>query len=235
MNLFVGKFISESEFELLPEESHHLVKVLRMNSGDEIMITDGQGNLAKAILNIKGKTANIETFELIINSQKNKEDRFLHIAIAPTKNIDRFEFFLEKATELGISEITPLLCSNSERKNLNIEKCEKQIIAACKQSLRTNFPKLNPLIKFSDFIKQKRDNLFVAHCYQEFEKISLKEITPLKNITVLIGPEGDFSKHEIQELLQQNIKGVSLGNQRLRTETAGIFTAAAYFFEQVSK
>lgn len=151
----------------------------------------------------------------------------LHIAIAPTKNIERIEFFVEKATEMGISEITFLLTDKSERKNINLEKLRKQAISASKQSLRFHFPIVNDLVKFSDFVKGlNAENTFVAHCDKAFERMKLQNIKPNENITFLIGPEGDFSPKEIQILAEKGVKAVSLGKQRLRTETAGIFLAA---------
>ena len=151
----------------------------------------------------------------------------LHIAIAPTKNIDRIEFFVEKATEMGISEITLLQTEKTERKNITIEKLRKQSVSASKQSLRVHFPIINDLTKFSDFIKEiNPEKTFVAHCNENLVRINLKEIKPQENITFMIGPEGDFSEKEIQILAEKGVKAVSLGNQRLRTETAGIFIAA---------
>jgi len=147
----------------------------------------------------------------------------LHVAIAPTKNIDRFEWFLEKATEIGIDEITPLLCERSERKILKAERLEKIIESAMKQSLKFHLPKLNPLIKFSDFINQDFDSdLYIAHC-EETDKKTLKSmLVPNKNTTILIGPEGDFSTVEIEKAMQQNFVSITLGETRLRTETAGL-------------
>ncbi|WP_332033759.1 RsmE family RNA methyltransferase, partial [Kaistella sp.] len=158
----------------------------------------------------------------------------LHIAIAPTKNIDRIEFFLEKATEMAVSEVSLIHTEKTERKNLNIDKLRKQSIAASKQSLRFHFPVVNDLVKFSDFIKTlDPQTTFVAHCNENLERIDIKEITPEKNITFLIGPEGDFSDKEIQLLAERGIKAVSLGSQRLRTETAGVFVAAWNYFKMM--
>ena len=196
-----------------------------MKSGEEIFVTDGKGNLAKGNLVFEGKKVHLEILEI-----KEKLPNFspqLHIAIAPTKNIDRIEFFVEKAVEMGISEITFLQTEKTERKNISIEKLTKQAISASKQSLRFHFPKMNDLVKFSDFIKNlNAETTFVAHCNENLERIHLKDIDSRENITFLIGPEGDFSDKEIQILVENGIKAVSLGNQRLRTETAGIFVAA---------
>jgi len=151
----------------------------------------------------------------------------LHIAIAPTKNIDRIEFFVEKAVEMGISEITILQTEKTERKNLNIDKLRKQAIAASKQSLRFHFPIINDSIKLQDFLKTIHpEHTFVAHCHENLHRIALNEIPKLDQLTFLIGPEGDFSEREIKLLAEHHVKAVSLGNQRLRTETAGIFVAA---------
>ena len=224
MKLFYGE-ITGNTVIINNEEQQHIVKVLRMKSGEEIFVTDGKGNLAKGNLVFEGKKVHLEILEI-----KEKLPNFspqLHIAISPTKNIDRIEFFVEKAVEMGISEITFLQTEKTERKNISIEKLTKQAISASKQSLRFHFPKMNDLVKFSDFIKNlDAETTFVAHCNENLERIHLKDIDSRENITFLIGPEGDFSDKEIQILVENGIKAVSLGNQRLRTETAGIFVAA---------
>lgn len=224
MKLFFGE-INNEIVTINDEEQQHIVKVLRMKNGEEIHVTDGNGNLASGKLLIEGKKANIEVSEI-----KRDFPDFspkLHIAIAPTKNIDRIEFFVEKAVEMGISEITILQTEKTERKNINIDKLKKQAIAASKQSLRFHFPIINDSVKISDFLKNiNPESTFVAHCHENLERTQLKEIPHLENITFLIGPEGDFSEKEISFLAENKIKAVSLGNQRLRTETAGIFVAA---------
>lgn len=223
MKLFFGEVIPEVKIN--EEEQTHIVKVLRMRSGEEIFVTDGKGNLAKGNLHFEGKKVSLEVVEIKENLPNFSTQ--LHIAIAPTKNIDRIEFFLEKATEMGIAEITLLQTEKTERKNLNIDKLRKQSIAASKQSLRFHFPIINDLTKFSDFIKEvDSTNTFVAHCNENLERIALKDIEPQEKITFLIGPEGDFSDKEIQILAEKGVKAVSLGSQRLRTETAGVFVAA---------
>ena len=224
MKLFYGE-ISENTVIINTEEQQHIVKVLRMKSGEEIFVTDGKGNLAKGNLVFEGKKVHLEILEIKDNLPNFSPQ--LHIAIAPTKNIDRIEFFVEKAVEMGISEITFLQTEKTERKNISIEKLTKQAISASKQSLRFHFPKVNELTKFSDFIKEVHpETTFVAHCNENLERIELKDIQTQENITFLIGPEGDFSDKEIQLLAEKGVKAVSLGNQRLRTETAGIFVAA---------
>ncbi len=227
MKLFFGQIFPE--ILINEEEQQHLIKVLRMHEGEEIFVTDGNGNLAKGNLIFEGRKVSLQVSEIIENLPYFSSK--LHIAIAPTKNIDRIEFFVEKAVEMGISEITFLQTEKSERKNINIEKLRKQSISASKQSVRFHFPKINDLTKISDFIKNKNpENTFVAHCNENLERIELSEIQNStknqKQITFLIGPEGDFSEKEIKLLAENGIKAVSLGNQRLRTETAGIFVAA---------
>ncbi len=223
MKLFYGEIFPA--IKIHEDEQNHIIKVLRMREGEEIFITDGKGNSAKGNIQFEGKKIQLSNAEI----KKNISDFSpkLHIAIAPTKNIDRIEFFIEKAVEIGISEITFLQTEKSERKIINVEKLEKQAISASKQSLRFHFPKINNLIKLSDFVKNlDPENCFVAHCDDQFSRISLHEIPNVEEITFLIGPEGDFSPNEIKLLSEIGIKAVSLGNQRLRTETAGIFVAA---------
>ncbi|TXF75085.1 RsmE family RNA methyltransferase [Chryseobacterium sp.] len=231
MKLFYGT-IENGTAEINEEEQQHIVKVLRMREGDEISVTDGKGNLATGNLIFEGK-------KVSLNNQEIKENlpdfpTHLHIAIAPTKNIDRIEFFLEKATEMAVSEVTLLQTEKTERKNLNIEKLRKQSVAASKQSLRFHFPKVNDITRFSEFIKTlDPETTFVAHCNENLGRIDLKDLAPQQNITFLIGPEGDFSDKEILILAEKGIKAVSLGNQRLRTETAGIFIAAWNYFKMI--
>jgi len=224
MKLFFGE-INNGKVIINEEEQQHIVKVLRMKNGEQIHVTDGKGNLASGKLIIEGKKAIIEVSE--IKADLPDFSPKLHIAIAPTKNIDRIEFFVEKAVEMGISEITILQTEKTERKNINIDKIRKQAVAASKQSLRFHFPIINDSVKLQDFLKDIHPSTtFVAHCHENLERINLKNIPHLDRITFLIGPEGDFSEKEISYLSDHKIKAVSLGNQRLRTETAGVFVAA---------
>ena len=231
MKLFYGE-IAHQQVIINDDEQQHMVKVLRMKEGEEIHVTDGKGKLASGKLIIEGKKASIDVAEI-------KEDLpdfnpRLHIAIAPTKNIDRIEFFVEKAVEMGISEISIIVTEKTERKNINIDKIRKQAIAASKQSLRFHFPVINDAIKLPDFLKNiDPENTFVAHCHENLERIDLKNIPSLEQVTFLIGPEGDFSEKEISFLAENKIKAVSLGNQRLRTETAGVFVAAWNYYNMI--
>ena len=232
MKLFFGEIFPDVKIN--DEEQQHIVKVLRMREGEEIFVTDGKGNLAQGNLVFEGKKVFLDVKKIKENLPEFSPK--LHIAIAPTKNIDRIEFFVEKATEMAISEITILQTEKTERKNLNIDKLRKQAIAASKQSLRFHFPKINDVTKLSDFLKNINPEMtFVAHCDVAFERINLSEIPELTNPTFLIGPEGDFSEKEIKLLSEKGIKAVSLGKQRLRTETAGIFVAAWNYFKSISE
>lgn len=224
MKLFYG-IIENGNVVIADEEQQHIVKVLRLQDGDQISVTDGAGNVAHGRLTLEGKKAGLSVQKLEENLPGFSPK--LHIAIAPTKSIDRIEFFVEKATEMGVMEITLLQTEKTERKNVNIEKLRKQVIAASKQSLRTHFPIVNDVTRFSEFIKiTNPEETFVAHCHDDLERTVLNDIPVAENITFLIGPEGDFSEKEIGLLAEQRILAVSLGTQRLRTETAGVFIAA---------
>ena len=221
MNIFYAPDIL-CEQVLSEEESAHAVRVLRLQAGDKIEVVDGAGGFYKAVIvNPHPKRCSFEIIEK--TGEYGKRDFKLHIAIAPTKNIERYEWFIEKAVEIGIDEITPLLCRFSERKIIKPERLEKIIVSAAKQSLKAYFPKLNPMVSFDDFIKsQNASQKFIAHCYEE-EKILLQNIyRKTSDVIVLIGPEGDFSVEEVQKAIKLHFKPVSLGSSRLRTETAGV-------------
>ena len=211
----------EKEIILSAEESKHATKVLRKKEGDILNFTDGKGNFYKAEITV----ADTRKCRLKIVSSEQKEKQhnyYLHIAIAPTKNMDRFEWFLEKATEIGIDEITPIICSHSERKVIKTERCNRILLSAMKQSLKFHLPKLNEAISLNDFIKQDYEgSKYIAHC-EDGEKKELKIENKTDKYLILIGPEGDFSQKEIDLALQNKFKAVSLGRSRLRTETAGI-------------
>jgi 16S rRNA (uracil1498-N3)-methyltransferase len=203
------------------EESKHIAKVLRKSVGDVLSITNGKGLSFKAKLEIsdlKKCVANVISVEV-----QDKRPYHLHLAVAPTKMNDRYEWFLEKATEIGVDTITPIICDHSERKIIKPDRFLKIIQSAMKQSLSSYMPRLNDAISFKSFMSQDfNGQLFIAHC-EELDRKSLKnEVQPKKNITILIGPEGDFSVKEIEIALQNNFIPVTLGMSRLRTETAAI-------------
>lgn len=205
------------------EEAHHCTQVLRKRLGDSIAFVDGKGWFYEgAIIEIAKKTVTLQITKRWEDTHR--WDFQIHIAIAPTKNIERFEWFLEKATEIGVDTITPLLCEHSERKNIRLGRLEKILVAATKQSLKATLPVLHDLTPFSEFLqKQLPDHQkFIAYL-GEIANPHLKNVYLKKeNATILIGPEGDFSTKEIQKALDQGFKGVSLGDSRLRTETAGM-------------
>ncbi|MEN8702802.1 MAG: 16S rRNA (uracil(1498)-N(3))-methyltransferase [Polaribacter sp.] len=224
MQLFYNSEINDTTKQIIFDkiESRHIVKVLRKKEGDILKITNGKDFLFDAKITIASDKKCI--VEIISATQKPKPwPYYLHIAIAPTKNNDRTEWFLEKATEIGIDEITPLICSRSERRVVKTERFEKIIQSAMKQSLKFTLPKLNNPIKFNEFIQQNLEGLkCIAHC-EEHEKNLLKNIIKTgKKITILIGPEGDFSLDEIKKALEKNYTPISLGESRLRTETAAL-------------
>lgn len=203
-------------------ESRHIVRVLRKKEGDVLKITNGKGFLFDVKITIASDKKCIAT---IVHSEKKTKpwNYYLHIAIAPTKNNDRFEWFLEKATEIGIDEITPIICQNSERRIVKTERFEKIIQAAMKQSLKFTLPKLNAPVKFNDFINQEFvGKLCIAHCEDDHKNLLQKVIKPTEKVTILIGPEGDFSLDEIKKALDKKYIPISLGKSRLRTETAGL-------------
>ncbi len=224
MQLFYNPNITKGtkQFTFNKTESRHIVRVLRKKMGDQLFITNGNGLLFNSEISIANDKKCLVTITSV-NKKPKLWDYHLHIAIAPTKNIDRFEWFLEKVTEIGIDEITPLLCDHSERKVLKTERLEKIIESAMKQSLKFHLPQLNPLIKFSDFVNQNFDsNLYIAHCGKTDKQLLKSILLPNQKITILIGPEGDFSISEIEKAIQQNFIDISLGDSRLRTETAGM-------------
>tara|TARA_R110000868_G_scaffold56488_5_gene174801 strand:+ start:15747 stop:16451 length:705 start_codon:yes stop_codon:yes gene_type:complete len=231
MQLFYNPELGEhtTQFSFDKEESKHIIKVLRKTIGDSLYITNGKGWLFNAeIINadIKNCQAAIVSKEL-----KTKQPYNLHLAVAPTKMNDRYEWFLEKATEIGIDTITPIICDHSERKTIKLDRFEKILQSAMKQSLNCYLPKINDAIPYKDFINQSfNGDLFIAHC-EETNKKSLKnQIKKNKTITILIGPEGDFSVKEIEMAKTNNFIPVTLGETRLRTETAAIVACHSVAF-----
>ncbi len=212
---------SASQFMFSAEESKHIIKVLRKKEGDILKITNGKGYLFEAKILLA--TAKKCKAEIISTTKKHHKMYWLHMVVAPTKMNDRFEWFLEKATEIGVHEITPIICENSERKTLKMERMEKIIQSAMKQSLQTFLPKLNEPLSYKKFMaKEHKGLLFIAHCEND-EKVDLKRrVAPDKDVTILIGPEGDFSRSEIEMAYDDSFLPISLGENRLRTETAAI-------------
>ncbi len=231
MQLFYNPNINETTeyFSFDKEESKHIIKVLRKKDTDILFVTNGLGFLFKTEITLASDS---KCTVKIISFEKKEESKFkLHLAVAPTKMNDRFEWFLEKATEIGIYEITPIICDRSERKVINAERFDKIILSAMKQSNELFLPKLNNAVTFKEFIKQQNKGLqLIAHC-EETDKKTLKSVLkPNENVTLLIGPEGDFSEKEIALALENNYIPVSLGNTRLRTETAAVVACHSVVF-----
>ncbi len=222
MHLFYTPDISEETYTLDEIESKHCIKVLRLNINDNIELINGNGTFYEAkIIEANPKKCKVEITKTI--KEFGKRNHYIHIAIAPTKNIDRFEWFLEKATEIGIDEITPILCEHSERKMIKPERLEKIIISAIKQSIKAYKPKLNDLTNYSDFVIQSSDyEKYIAHCEENKKTLLKNSYCKGQNVIILIGPEGDFSPSEISLAKQNNFQEISLGESRLRTETAGV-------------
>ena len=232
MQLFYNPDITTentSEITFPKEESKHIVKVLRKNIGDTVHITNGQGWLFAAEISVPN--INKCTAKIVSKTHQPKHDYNLHLAVAPTKMNDRYEWFLEKATEIGIDTITPIICDHSERKVIKIERFERILQSAMKQSLNCYLPKLNEAISFKDFInKDFSGDLFIAHCEETDRKSLKKQLKKNTNVTILIGPEGDFSVKEIEQALQNKFIPVTLGETRLRTETAAIVACHSVAF-----
>lgn len=235
MHLFYTPDIEGERYTLPEEESKHCVRVLRLEAGAPIVLIDGRGGFYRCeIVQPNAKHCEVRCVEKI--EEYGKRDYRVHVAIAPTKNIERIEWFLEKCTEIGIDEITPLLCDHSERKVIKEDRLEKVIISAMKQSLKAYLPRLHPMTPFDSFVKQEREGVkCIAHCDEDNKKRLDESYDPTRPITVLIGPEGDFSSREIALAKENGFVPVTLGNSRLRTETAGIVACHSINFIQETR
>ncbi|RAR47390.1 16S rRNA (uracil(1498)-N(3))-methyltransferase [Flavobacterium lacus] len=223
MQLFYFKDINEhsQSFSFDKEESKHISKVLRKKEGDILFVTNGLGFLFKTEVAIASDSKCTVT---IVSFEKQEQSKLhLHLAVAPTKMNDRYEWFLEKATEIGVQEITPIICDHSERKVIKTERFDKILLSAMKQSNQYFLPILNEPITFKEFVKKQfNGQKFIAHC-EETDKKTLKSVLKTsEDCTILIGPEGDFSVKEIEIALEKQFFPISLGNTRLRTETAAV-------------
>lgn len=221
MRLFYDAHIEldAATHQLSEEESKHIVRVLRMQEGDELALVNGKGGYFETKISIAHpKRCQVEIVKAE-QSEPLKHD--LHIALGPTKVMDRIEWFVEKATEIGITEISFIQGKNSERVKLKLDRIEKKVISAMKQSKRRFLPKINELVSVSDFIQQYPDGL-IAHC-EEGEKSTILESFQLLNCPILIGPEGDFTLDEIELAMENGYKTITLGENRLRTETAALY------------
>src|SRR3990172_4077855 len=221
MHLLYSPDITGKKYSLNEEESNHAIRVLRLKQGDFIHLTDGKGAIYKAeITESNHKKCMLEVID--VQREYGKRDYYLHIAIAPTKNISRFEWFLEKAVEIGIDEVTPIICDCSERKILKTGRLNKIIIAAMKQSLSAYLPRMNEAINYTDFIRLGFDGQkFIANFSKKITRLSICYKSQ-NNALILIGPEGDFSQNELALAVKNGYNSVGLGKNRLRTETAAL-------------
>jgi 16S rRNA (uracil1498-N3)-methyltransferase len=210
------------------DEYQHVVKVLRKKEREELFVFDGKGKLFDARIETIGKKEVIVHLVRLIEVEETARPA-LHMAIAPPKNIERFEWFAEKATEIGVDQITPIICKHSERRELRPERIEKVILSACKQSKHLTLPRLNAVVPYESFLKSVNatSRKFIAYCNEK--AVHLKDAYHGGfDVTVLIGPEGDFTREEVLLAEQNEFELVSLGKSRLRLETAGIFAAAVF-------
>lgn len=222
MHLFYTPDICDKVYTLAEEESKHCIKVLRLGIGDKISLVDGNGNFYTAVI-IDNHPKRCVAQCVNVEREYGKRPFKLHIAIAPTKNIDRIEWMLEKSTEIGVDEFTMLCTVHSERKVVKDERLEKVIISAMKQSIKAYMPKLNSMIDFKRVVDSASEKYkFIAHC-NPGEKSRIEDLYVYgEDVLILIGPEGDFSEEEVAYALDHDFKAITLGESRLRTETAGI-------------
>lgn len=231
MQIFYAPDINGSTYTLDENESKHCVRVLRMSRGAIVRLIDGKGNLYEGIISDPDpKRCSID----ITGTEKDFEKRNyrFHIAISPLKNPERFEWFIEKSVEIGVDEITPLICHNTEKPGIKSERINNIIISAMKQSLKATKAILNNPVQFNDFIKMHiNGNRMIAHCYQQFARNKITEVySRNENATILIGPEGDFSEDEVGHAIENGYIPVHLGRSRLRTETAGLAACHSIYF-----
>ena len=226
--LFFKQDLSENinEFSLEPEESKHILKSLRKKEGDYLTFTNGNGLKFNTILEkSSSKKCNLR----VMNFDRVNNNQNLHIAISVLKSQSRFESFLEKVTEIGVSEISPIICERTVKKNLNFNRCSRILISAMKQSYKFNLPQLNKIQDFNSFMKIQDEKVKLLATCEEVEKNKLIEsFSKNQKNLIMIGPEGDFTKNEIKNAISYDFKLVSLGNNRLRAETAGIYSCAAF-------
>jgi 16S rRNA (uracil1498-N3)-methyltransferase len=222
MHLFYTPDLQNDTYRLSEEESKHCVRVLRLSEGDTLFLVDGKGLFCEAVIT----TAHPKACMLKVVDRKTnygKRNYGITIAVSPTKNIDRYEWFLEKATEIGIDAVIPVISRHSERKEIKQERLQKVMVSAIKQSIKAYLPELKPLQTFREVLKSPfTGQRFIAHC-NEGEKVLLRDaVKKGENVLIMIGPEGDFSNEEVESAIMEGYVPVSLGDSRLRTETAAL-------------
>jgi 16S rRNA (uracil1498-N3)-methyltransferase len=231
MQIFYAPDISGDTYTLDEKESRHLIRVLRKTRGTCVRLIDGKGNLYEGLINKADQKKCIITVTGV-NREFEKRNYRLHIAISPLKNQDRFDWFIEKSVEIGIDEITPLICRNTEKPGIRTERSNNLIISAMKQSLKTNKPILNVATSFNDFIRNNYSGTkMIAYCDESVNRKKISDIyVKGENAIILIGPEGDFSVDEIKLAIQEAFIPIHLGSSRLRTETAGVAASHSVYF-----
>jgi len=231
MQIFYAPDIAGDTYTLDEKESKHIIRVLRMIKGADVRLIDGQGNLYEGIISDPDQKRCTIKVTGRINDFERRNYR-LHIAISPLKNPERFEWFVEKSVEIGIDEITPLICRNTEKPGIKYDRVNNLIISAMKQSLKATRTVLNDTCNFKDFIKMDlKGIMMIAHCDNSIERTKISDVySKNENAVILIGPEGDFSKEEIDSAIKSNFSPVHLGPSRLRTETAGVAACHSIYF-----
>ena len=228
MQLFYAPDITLPEYTLTEEESRHAIKVLRLKTGDTMHITDGVGNLHLCrLISDSAKHCTVRVVES--KSQFEKRNYGLTMAVAPTKNIDRYEWFLEKATEIGVDNFVALECEHSERRVIKVERELKVITAAVKQSLKAYHPTLEDMVDFKKFVTRPFvGRKFIAHCGEAVvgKSYLASTLDAGQDAVILIGPEGDFSADEVRTAVENGFEEITLGTQRFRTETAAVMAVA---------
>jgi len=234
MNLFYSSHIQGDTHLLDEAESKHAIRVLRLLKGDRVVLVDGTGGWYEALI----EDDHPKRCLLRIESRERNYQAMgysLHLAVSPTKNLERFEWFLEKSTEIGISEITPLICHRSERKQVKMERMERILVSAMKQSLKAFKPVLNEAISFEDFLKLEQEgSRGIAYCFGS-ERVGIESLGPSGSYTLMVGPEGDFTEQEVKQALEMGFAPFHLGASRLRTETAAVYITAAISILQQKK
>jgi 16S rRNA (uracil1498-N3)-methyltransferase len=231
MEIFYAPDISGESYTLDEKESYHIIRVLRMVKDQEVRLIDGKGNLYNGIIAIPDQRKCLIHIKNVINNYDRRPYR-LHIAISLLKNTERFEWFIEKCVEIGIDEITPLICKNTEKTGIKSERINNLIVSAMKQSLKATKTILNEPTSFKEFINGHTENIrMIAHCEKDPVRKSIGEVYKKnEDAIILIGPEGDFRNEEIELAVEKGYQPVHLGSSRLRTETAGIAACHSIYF-----
>jgi len=222
MHLFYSPLLNGQTAPLPPEEANHALRVLRLTRGTEVAVTDGKGNMGYGIVGeISSRECTINISSII--PEFGRRLYKLNIAVSPLKNRDRYEWFVEKCVEIGVDTITPLVSARTEKTNIRPDRLEKIILSAMKQSVKAYLPELNPPTTFDSFIKQKRNTTcLIAHCNPGHREPLPSQLKKGEDVTILIGPEGDFTPEEVAIANSMGYISVHMGHSRLRTETAGI-------------